>query len=194
MTWYPESFTKVPMNDMNMRADSSRQYPGRSYRFYTGTQVYGFGHGLSYTNYSYKFLSAPSELTISAFLKAGSDKNTLQQTGSRLDYVHIDEVTSCTSLRFHVQISVTNTGDVDGSHVVMLFARVPKVSQGTPEKQLIGFDCVHTVAKGSKEISFGVDPCEQLSIANKHGRRILPLGNHVLMVGELRHSLTIETY
>ncbi|KAH9664197.1 putative beta-D-xylosidase 6 [Citrus sinensis] len=194
MTWYPESFTKVPMNDMNMRADSSRQYPGRSYRFYTGTQVYGFGHGLSYTNYSYKFLSAPSELTISASLKAGSDKNILQQTGSRLDYVHIDEVTSCTSLRFHVQISVTNAGDVDGSHVVMLFARVPKVSQGTPEKQLIGFDRVHTVAKGSKEISFGVDPCEQLSIANKHGRRILPLGNHVLMVGELRHSLTIETY
>ncbi|KAJ0733104.1 putative glycosidase [Helianthus annuus] len=45
VTWYPESFTKVPMNNMNMRPDPSRNYPGRTYRFYTGDVVYGFGHG-----------------------------------------------------------------------------------------------------------------------------------------------------
>ncbi|KAH7566781.1 hypothetical protein JRO89_XS08G0234100 [Xanthoceras sorbifolium] len=192
MTWYPASFTKVPMTDMNMRADPSRGYPGRTYRFYTGNQVYGFGEGLSYTNYSYKFLSIPSKLSVMRSFESHSSKRILQQGGSKLDFIHIDEVTSCFSLKFYVQVLVTNEGDMDGSHVVMLFARVPKVFRGTPEKQLIGFDRVHTISKGSKEISILVDPCKHLSIANEHGNRILPLGNHVLMLGDLEHLLQLK--
>lgn len=52
MTWYLESFTNVPMTNMNMRADPANGYPGRTYRFYTGDLLYGFGHGLSYTSFS----------------------------------------------------------------------------------------------------------------------------------------------
>ncbi|PKI61484.1 hypothetical protein CRG98_018167 [Punica granatum] len=44
MTWYPESFTRAPMSDMNMRADPSRGYPGRTYRFYNRDRIYGFEH------------------------------------------------------------------------------------------------------------------------------------------------------
>ncbi|KAL2921497.1 putative beta-D-xylosidase 6 [Bienertia sinuspersici] len=47
MNWYPESFTKILMNNMKMRADPSCLYPGRTHRFYTGKAVYGFGHGLA---------------------------------------------------------------------------------------------------------------------------------------------------
>ena len=65
ITWYPESFTAIPMTDMNMRADPSRGYPGRTYRFYTGDVVYGFGYGLSYSKYSYSILSAPKKITVS---------------------------------------------------------------------------------------------------------------------------------
>ena len=36
MTWYPEAISNIPMNDMNLRADPFRDYPGRTYRFYTG--------------------------------------------------------------------------------------------------------------------------------------------------------------
>lgn len=192
MTWYTESFTKVPMNDMNMRADPSRCYPGRTYRFYIGDRVYGFGEGLSYTHYSYKLLSAPSKLSISGSFKARYSKNILQH-GSGLDYVYTYEVTSCTSLRFYVEICVMNRGDMDGSHVVMLFAIFPKVVKGTPERQLIGFDRVHTFKNESKEISILVDPCEHFSIANEHGNRILPLGNYILNFGDMEHSVTIET-
>jgi len=70
MTWYPESFTAIPMTDMNMRADSSRGYPGRTYRFYTGDVVYGFGYGLSYSKYSYSVLSAPNKITVSQGIKS----------------------------------------------------------------------------------------------------------------------------
>lgn len=193
MTWYPESFTNVPMNDMNMRADSARGYPGRTYRFYTGNIVYGFGQGLSYTNYTYKFLSAPNKISFTRSLKGGSDRKVLHEVGYAINYINIDEVTSCDSLRFSVQISVTNTGDMDGGHVVMLFSRVPKVIKGAPEKQLVGFDRVHTISYGSTTTSIVVDPCIHLSIADEYGKRILPLGDHRLLLGDLEHFVSVET-
>ncbi|KDP32160.1 hypothetical protein JCGZ_12621 [Jatropha curcas] len=194
MTWYPEWFTKIPMNDMRMRADPSRGYPGRTYRFYTGNRVYGFGEGLSYSNYTYKFLSAPSKLSLSKSLTATSRKRILNQSGGRFNYIHIDEMNSCNSLTFYVQISVTNAGDMDGSHVVMLFSRVPKFFEGTPEKQLIGFDRVHTSSRKSTETSIFIDPCKDLSIVNEQGKRIMLLGDHVLLLGDLEHFVTIEAY
>lgn len=194
VTWYPESFTNIPMSDMNLRADPSRGYPGRTYRFYTGNRVYGFGQGLSYTNFTYKFLSAPKKISLLGSFKASSSKNILHQVGAGLDYIHIDEVESCNSLKFEVKISVMNLGVMDGSHVVMLFARVPKIFRGTPEKQLIGFDRVHTISYRSTETSILVDPCKHLSIANEHGKRILPLGAHILMLGDLEYFISIETH
>jgi hypothetical protein len=48
---------RLPMTDMRMRVDPSSGYPSRTYRFYTGPKVYEFGYGLSYSNYSYNFIS-----------------------------------------------------------------------------------------------------------------------------------------
>ncbi|KAJ8769353.1 hypothetical protein K2173_002557 [Erythroxylum novogranatense] len=192
MTWYPQSFTKVPMTDMNMRPDCSRGYPGRTYRFYTGSQVYGFGQGLSYTNFTYSFLSAPEKLSLSESFSVTSSTRILSQIGEKPSYITVDGITSCDRLRFRVEISVMNVGDMDGSHVVMLFSRVPKAVAGTPEKQLIGFDRVHTVSHGCTETSILVDPCDHLSIADKQGKRIMLLGDHVLLLGELEHVIAVE--
>ncbi|XP_074295151.1 putative beta-D-xylosidase 6 [Silene latifolia] len=190
MTWYPESFTETPMNDMNMRADPSRLYPGRTHRFYTGETVYMFGHGLSYTNYSYKLLSAPKGLNLLKFTKADASVRKLYQTEVGIAHIPIDDL-SCDSLRFNVKISVTNLGHLDGSHVVMLYSKALPAIKGAPKKQLVGFSRVHTTAQGSAEASFDVDPCEHLSFANEHGKRILPLGEHTLMLGDMEHSLVI---
>lgn len=192
MTWYPEAFTNVPMNDMRMRADLSRGYPGRTYRFYTGSRVYAFGQGLSYSNYTYKFLTVPNKLSLSGYLKDGYSKNVIHQVGDRLDYIYIDEVTSCDSLRFVVEISVTNVGDMDGAHVVLLFSRPPKVVRGAPEKQLIGFTSVNAISNGSTTASVLVDPCMDLSFANEKGGRVLPLGDHRILLGDLEHTLSVQ--
>lgn len=195
MTWYPESFTKIPMNDMRMRADPSSGYPGRTYRFYTGPRVYGFGQGLSYTNYTYKFLSAPSKLNLLRSIVGTSSRNMLQRGGGKQEqqnYLNVDEIKSCDSLRFSVGISVMNVGDMDGSHVVMLFAKIAKNLKGTPEKQLIGFDRIHIKSYRSTETSIVIDPCKHLSIANVYGKRVIPLGDHVLMVGDLEHFISVE--
>ncbi|KAG5528149.1 hypothetical protein RHGRI_028926 [Rhododendron griersonianum] len=193
VTWYPESFTSVPMTDMNMRANPSRGYPGRTYRFYTGPTIYGFGQGLSYTNYTYNLLSAPSKLSLLGTIKAISENNMSPERGyEELDNIRIDDVEFCDSLIFHVHVSVVNNGDMDGSHVVMLFSRAPKLFKGAPERQLIGFDRVHTVSYGSTETRIAVDPCKHLTIVNELGKRVLPLGDHTLMLLDLQHIVSIE--
>lgn len=193
MTWYPEAFTSIPMSDMNMRADLSRGYPGRTYRFYTGERVYGFGEGLSYSNFKYKLVSVPNKISLSGSLKSGSGKNILHQAGEGLEYIHVDELESCNSLTFYVHVSVMNLGDMDGSHVLMLFSKVPKGFEGRPVKQLIGFDRVHTFSNGSTETSILVDPCQHLSFANQNGKLMLSLGDHILVLGDLEHLISIET-
>ncbi|KAM7524300.1 hypothetical protein LguiA_014202 [Lonicera macranthoides] len=194
MTWYPESFTRVPMNDMNMRANKSRGYPGRTYRFYTGDRVYGFGHGLSYTNYTHKFLSAPNKLSLLGSIKAESKKKMLLQREDLLDYIHVDEVEYCDLLRFDVRISITNVGDSDGTQVVMLFARVPRGFKGAPEKELIGFERVHTVSYSYTETCMLVDPCKHFSIVNEYGKRILLVGEHSLILEDLEHIISVEMW
>ncbi|XP_073018667.1 probable beta-D-xylosidase 6 [Primulina eburnea] len=193
MTWYPESFTKVPMSDMNMRADASRNYPGRTYRFYNGDTVYPFGYGLSYTSFTYKLLFAPSKLSLQGFVQDRPQKNMLYQTSKGLDYVYVDELPYCDSLRFKVQISVTNKGDMDGSEVVLLFAKGLKHFEGSPESQLIGFDRVSLLRNSTAETSFVVDPCEHLSFADEHGNKILPTGDHVIASQDLEHMVSIES-
>ncbi|GAB2283015.1 Probable beta-D-xylosidase 6 [Dionaea muscipula] len=195
VTWYPESFTKVPMNDMNMRADPSRGYPGRTYRFYTGESVYEFGHGLSYSSYRYKFLSAPTELDLSRLNHSGPTFYT--RDGMMIGYILTDEHehSICDSLRFYVEVSVKNVGTADGSHVVLLFHKTRSLirAKGAPQKQLVGFGRVQTAPHETVETSILVDPCKHLSFANERGQRLLPLGNHILMLEDLEHPLLIGT-
>ncbi|CAN8299082.1 unnamed protein product [Cochlearia groenlandica] len=196
MTWYPESFTKVAMSDMHMRADPSRGYPGRTYRFYTGPQVYGFGTGLSYTKFEYKVVSAPIKLSLSKLLTLPSQRKLLLQNreAQQHQYLQLDDMTgnSCESLRFNVRFSVSNTGDMDGGHVLMLFTRMPQVLSGVPEKQLIGFDRIHVRSNEMAETVFVIDPCKHLTVANDVGKRVIPLGTHVLFLGDSQHSMSLE--
>ncbi|XP_076958028.1 putative beta-D-xylosidase 6 [Bidens hawaiensis] len=184
VTWYPESFTRVPMNNMNMRPDRSKHYPGRTYRFYTGDVVYGFGYGLSYSNYTYNILSAPDNLKVY--------KNIIQRKQDFDNYLYVDELEEqCDSLRFQVEISVTNHGPVDGGAVVMVFARVPGLFKGAPLKQLVEFERVHTVSYKDTKTSILVDACKHLSIVDEFGRSILPLGDHLLLVDDIEHVVSI---
>jgi len=193
ITWYPESFTAVPMNDMNMRADPSRGYPGRTYRFYTGDVVYGFGHGLSYSKYSYSILQAPSTISLSGSSSPSLiSRKPAYTRRDGLDYVQVEDIASCESLIFPVHISATNDGAMDGSHAVLLFVTSKSGAPGFPLKQLLAFERVYTGAGRSTNLEITVDPCKLMSAANTEGRRVLLLGTHHLMVGDEEHELLIE--
>ncbi|XP_042433771.1 probable beta-D-xylosidase 6 [Zingiber officinale] len=193
VTWYPESFTHVPMNDMHMRADVSRGYPGRTYRFYTGKVVYEFGYGLSYSNFSYRFLSTPIMIKLSASTaETYISKQTKYATKDGLDALKIEDISSCDALRFHVEVSVFNNGDMDGSHAVLLFWKPKTRGEGFPLKQLIGFERVQTRGQGETKVQILVDPCRHLSTADANGKRVVPLGANVITIGDLEHEFIIE--
>lgn len=187
MTWYPESFTKIPMSNMTMRADPSTGYPGRTYKFYTGGRLYGYGHGLSYTDFSYKITSAPVMLSLSRPLT-----NVLTWKQNGLGYIPVQDLAFCDSLKFATQVSVTNNGDLDGDTVVLLYSRAPSNFKDAPLKQVIGFNRIHVSRHKSVETSILVDPCKDLSIVNEMGVRALPLGEHTLMVEDSQHILSVE--
>jgi len=74
--------------------------PGRTYRFYTGTPSFGFGHGLSYTTFSISWSSADS---VVMWTGAGDYSNAVQSQ----TYV----------------AKITNTGSYSGDEVVFLFIK-----------------------------------------------------------------------
>nr|GEW67775.1 retrotransposon protein, putative, Ty1-copia subclass [Tanacetum cinerariifolium] len=116
-----------------------------------------------------------------------------QQTEGYSNYLYVNELKEhCDSLRFQVDISVTNHGPFDASTVVMLFSRVPAgFSNGAPLKQLVEFERVHTVSNSDTRIGIIVDPCEHLSIVNEFGKRILPTGDHILLLDDAEHIVSI---
>ena len=53
------------MTDMNMKANTSRNFPGRTYRFLKGNNsIYDFGHGLSYSTFTKTIISAPTTILV----------------------------------------------------------------------------------------------------------------------------------
>lgn len=183
MTWYPEAYVdKVPMTNMNMRADQSKGYPGRTYRFYTGETVYAFGDGLSYSQFKHKLVKAPKLVSITL----EEDHVCYSSECKSVDALH----QSCENLGFDVHLRVKNTGKISGSHTVFLFSSSPSV-HNAPRKHLVGFEKVSLAGEGETLVRFKVDVCKDLSVVGEDGTRKVGLGQHLLHIGTLKHSLTV---
>lgn len=183
VTWYPESFTSVPMTDMRMRPDSSNGYPGRTYRFYTGTPVYSFGDGLSYSTYKHRLIQAPK--TIYMPLEE-------EHTCSSEQCKSVDAFGNhCQNAAFQIQLRVQNSGAMSGAHTVFLFTTPPTV-HNAPQKHLLGFERVYLGPGGVGDVTFKLDVCKDLSVVDETGSRKVALGAHTLHVGTLKHSLTLR--
>ncbi|KAJ6806173.1 beta-D-xylosidase 1-like [Iris pallida] len=188
VTWYPQSFVdKVSMADMGMRPDPSRGYPGRSYRFYRGPVVYPYGHGLSYTKFSHSIAQAPAQLSVQLDGKRAASLNSTTWLNRAVRVTH----TRCDGLTVPLHVDVTNEGDLDGAHTVMVYS-VPPEGHLAPVRQLVAFEKVHVAAGGQARVVFGIDVCKDLSFADKYGIRRIPIGDHSLQVGDLSHSLSLR--
>ncbi|RZB63158.1 beta-xylosidase/alpha-L-arabinofuranosidase 1-like [Glycine soja] len=184
MTWYPQSYVnKVPMTNMNMRADPATGYPGRTYRFYKGETVFSFGDGISFSSIEHKIVKAPQLVSV----PLAEDHECRSSECMSLDVA--DE--HCQNLAFDIHLGVKNTGKMSTSHVVLLFFTPPDV-HNAPQKHLLGFEKVHLPGKSEAQVRFKVDVCKDLSVVDELGNRKVPLGQHLLHVGNLKHPLSLR--
>jgi len=189
VTWYPKDYIKVPMTDMRMRADPSTGYPGRTYRFYKGPKVYEFGYGLSYSNYSYEFVS----VTHDKLHLNQSSTHLMVEDSETVRYKLVSELgeQTCQSMSLSVTVRVQNHGSMVGKHPVLLFMRPKNQKSGNPVKQLVGFESVMLDAGEMTHVGFSVSPCEHLSRANEAGAMIIEEGSQVLLVDDQEHPIHI---
>lgn len=199
-TWYPQSYVdQVPMTDMNMRANSSRNFPGRTYRFYNGNTLYEFGHGLSYSTFSMYVASAPSTITVQSTSTSKphniSSSNSAPQLEPLSDTQAIDISTiNCQDLTFLLVIGVKNSGPLDGSHVVLVFWEPPtsEFVTGAPIKQLIGFERAQVNVGVTEFVTVKIDLCQLLSNVDSDGKRKLVIGQHTILVGSSSKTQVIH--
>eukprot|EP01012_Entosiphon_sulcatum_P000917 TRINITY_DN1015_c0_g1_i1.p1 TRINITY_DN1015_c0_g1~~TRINITY_DN1015_c0_g1_i1.p1 ORF type:complete len:776 (-),score=129.23 TRINITY_DN1015_c0_g1_i1:44-2350(-) len=125
VTVYPSNYiNQIKMDNMNMT-----EAPGRSYRFYTGTPLWEFGFGLSYTTFTIQW-----------------------QNTSGIEFSDLNTEATVTAI-------VTNTGSVAGDEVVLAFMKPLKLANNVTDptiKQLFGYQRVHLAAGEKTTVSFPV--------------------------------------
>lgn len=172
------------MTNMNMRPDPATGYPGRTYRFYTGPTVYTFGDGLSYSTFYHQLAqAAPNQVSIP--LEEGHVCHS-----SKCKSIDVVQQ-SCQNLDFHVHLRVKNIGKMSGSDTVFLSSSPPSV-HNSPQKHLLGFEKVFLEPQTEGMVRFKVDVCKDLSLVDEVGVRKVALGQHVIHVGSLKHSLNVR--
>ena len=128
---------------------------GRTYRYFTGTPLYPFGHGLSYTTFAYDAprLSTPT-------LKAGEPlrasvrvRNSGERTGDEVVQIYLERVHS-----------------------------EPPQRLQSPIRSLVGFKRVTLQPGESREVSFELD-ARKLSDVDSAGQRAVEAGDYRVFVG-----------
>ena len=135
------------------RHKSGRRGSQGIYKDITSEPLYPFGHGLSYTTFSY----GEPHVVGSASLDAP----------------------------FTVEVSVTNTGSVDGKEAVLWYVSDPYCSVVTrPVKELKFFEKRLIKAGATEVFRFEVDPSRDLGYMDGDGKYFLENGEFHIMAGD----------
>jgi len=155
-----------------MRA--SAKNPGRTSKFYTGTPVYPFGHGMTYTTFSYQTIDAAAEYSIKDMID-----------NARLD----DKIQDVTWT-----INITNTGKVVSDVVILGFLLSNGTIEGVtpPLKELFDFARIHDVSPGTSQvITLGLS-YRVLSTIDQDGHAWLIPGKYQLQLNnEVDEQVTV---
>ena len=164
VTWYPAEYVdQVPMTDQSMRASATN--PGRTYKFYTGTPVYAFGTGMSYTTFSYQVVEEARDVYRIEELVGNA----------RADDRQVDVA---------MTVNVTNTGAVVSDVVVLAFVSSNATLAGVtpPIRELFDYARVHALGVGQTQtLRFGLS-YRVLTHVDERGHAWLLPGRYQLRV------------
>eukprot|EP01007_Sphenomonas_quadrangularis_P001665 NODE_26_length_2576_cov_490.336367_g21_i0.p1 GENE.NODE_26_length_2576_cov_490.336367_g21_i0~~NODE_26_length_2576_cov_490.336367_g21_i0.p1 ORF type:complete len:583 (-),score=224.52 NODE_26_length_2576_cov_490.336367_g21_i0:230-1978(-) len=162
-TVYPLSFgTETALHNFNMRPGPAN--PGRTYKFYSGTPLWEFGFGLSYTTFSLEWDGA-TPATHKIDLTAGL----IAQTTPSYEVV------------------VTNTGKIAGAETVLVFwspdsVPLPEGAPVPPKKVLFDFAKVFLQPGESQRLFFTLkDAARTISLVDASGNKMVHPGSYSLI-------------
>lgn len=192
VTVYPASYAEqVPIEDMNLRPVASNKNLGRTHVWYTGKPVVPFGHGLSYTNWSYalknnsrsnQLLSGSKSISIQDLLSTQSSSRI--KSATQLLESHVERVTAL----------VTNTGSRNSSHVVQAFLTAKVGPAPYPNQRLVGYKRTIVLGPGdTEEFDFNLSVGE-FARTEQDGSRVVYPGNYTVWLGVdrlLSYNLTL---
>ena len=196
-TWYPaEYIDQVSMFDMNMRPNATAGTPGRGHRFYTGTPVFPFGFGLSYTEFSLAWGAggSPNGTVSAAAVQRALPLLRIDVRQRRAPPGGPRDVQQLPPL-LRTSVVVTNAGKLPSARVVLAFMAPPPqaVAQyGAPQQMLIGYGRTEVLAPGASAVVPFQVTARELSFAGFGGMPMLYAGDWMLMVDGLNATLTVD--
>lgn len=173
VTQYPASYaSEVDIFNINLRPSGS--FPGRTYKWFTGTPVLPFGHGLHYTNFS----TAWGPRTLRPLYSISSLVRGKGEYGRPT--TAINDLTPFAT----VSAVITNTGPRHASdYVALLFLSSADAGPAPrPNKSLVAFSRAHNVTigrGGAQEVSLPLT-LGSLARADENGDLTIYPGHYTL--------------
>lgn len=193
LTWYPSNYTDtLPMTSMQLRPHDGLGFPGRTYKFYNGSTVFPFGHGLSYTQFVYKLKKASHKVDIklSKFQHCRDLNYTSGMYKPSCPAVKVEDMKCDEHIEFEVEIH--NKGSRDGTETAIIYSIPPKNIEGVHIKQVVGFKSVFIHAKKTVTVKFVLNVCKSFFIVNYNAYQVLPSGQHTIMIGDEVLSFPVQ--
>jgi len=170
-TWYTnENLNNVDLLDMNIRPSADEGgSPGRTYRFFTGTPLYPFGYGLSYTTFSYAFDDESFVTLLPIAAPVAADDCAAQ-----------------------LNVTVRNTGTRAGDHSVLLYLAPPNAGlEGRPIKNLLDFEKLDNILPLQSRVVTICLNRDDFQLANVDGEFHVVPGQWKLLVGNLERNISV---
>jgi beta-glucosidase len=161
---FPKTVGQIPYN---FPTKPNAQWEGEKTR--VNGALYYFGHGLSYTSFSYSNLRInPGVVPI--------------VSGT------VDDAPSGRSIV--VSFDVKNTGPREGDEVAQLYTHQLVSSVTTYEKNLRGFDRIHLQPGETKNVTFHLTP-EDLALWNRQMHMVVEPGKFKVMIGSSSEDIRL---